>query len=171
MGSFGFSWVGLAFLLALFVPNIVWAAFAKPTDYNPDAEDRTLRVFERVGQIATTTLAVVTTGADPGSWTAWSWWLVAAVALLVAYEITWIRYFTSTRTAIDFTRNLLGIRVPLASLPVAAFLLLGVYERSFWLILAVAVLAVGHIGLHLQMATRARPPATTESGGADSASP
>lgn len=59
----------------------------------------------------------------------------------------------------DFYGSLLGIPLPLATLPVSAFVLLGVYGRLLPLIVAVAVLGVGHIGIHLQRARAlARPP-------------
>lgn len=154
ISEFGFSFVGLAFLLALFVPNLVWALAARPRDYDPSSENRVLGILERVGQVATTAAALLFADTNLKPWTPWSWWLIAAIALMVAYEAAWIRYFTSPRTMQDFTRSLLGIPVPLASLPVAAFLLLGVYGRVIWLIAAVVILGIGHIGIHLQHARK-----------------
>ena len=49
----------------------------------------------------------------------------------------------------DFTASLLGVPVAGASLPVAAFFLLGVYGRVIWMLPGAAVLGVGHIGIHL----------------------
>lgn len=69
---------------------------------------------------------------------------------MVAYEAGWIRYFTGRRTVRDFYRSLLGIPVSLATLPVAAFLLLGIYGHLLPLIAAVVVPGIGHIGIHLQ---------------------
>ena len=50
----------------------------------------------------------------------------------------------------DFYRPLFGIPVPGATLPVAAFLLLGIYGKVIWLIIASMILGIGHIGIHLQ---------------------
>lgn len=50
----------------------------------------------------------------------------------------------------DFTAPLLGIPVAGASLPVAAFFLLGVYGRAWWMLPGAAVLGIGHIGIHLE---------------------
>ena len=46
MGQFGFSYVGLVFLLALFIPNLFWTK-NKPKDYDPSGENRVLLAFER----------------------------------------------------------------------------------------------------------------------------
>ena len=50
----------------------------------------------------------------------------------------------------DFTAGLLGVPVAGATLSVLAFLLLGIYGKVVWLVLGVAILGVGHIGIHLQ---------------------
>ena len=49
----------------------------------------------------------------------------------------------------DFYSGLLGISLAGATLPVLAFLLLGVYGRLLWLVVPAALLGVGHIGVHL----------------------
>lgn len=45
--------------------------------------------------------------------------------------------------------SLLGIPVAGATLPVVAFLLLGIYGRNIFLIISTIVLGIGHIGIHL----------------------
>lgn len=75
--------------------------------------------------------------------------LLAAVVVMLFYEIWWIRYFVSNKTMNDFYSDFLGIPVAGATLPVMAFLLLSVYGRNFFLLFAVAILGVGHIGIHL----------------------
>ncbi|QAY68672.1 hypothetical protein [Xylanimonas protaetiae] len=148
MGDWGFSVVGAVFLAGLFVPNLLWAR-AKPTGYDPRGENRWLVALERVGQVATTASALVFANTNLRPWTAWSLWLVAAVALMVAYEACWVRYFRSPRTVRDFYRSAAGVPVPLASLPVAAFVLLGVSGRLPVLVGSALVLGVGHVGIHL----------------------
>ena len=44
MGRFGFSYIGLVFLLLLFIPNIFWAS-RKPQGYTSQNENRLLRCF------------------------------------------------------------------------------------------------------------------------------
>jgi hypothetical protein len=150
MGQFGFSSVGAAFLVALFVPNIIWAWAARPHGYDPGSENRMLQLVERVGQVLTVAAALLFSNTNLRPWSPWSWWLVVAVALMIAYEAGWIRYFAGPHRMRDFYRSLLGVPVPLATLPAAAFLLLGVYGRLLPLIGATLVLGIGHIGIHVQ---------------------
>ena len=49
----------------------------------------------------------------------------------------------------DFYRGFAGIPVAGATLPVAAFFLLGVYGRNLPMLLAAVILGIGHIGIHL----------------------
>lgn len=162
LGHFGFSFVGLAFLLALFVPNLVWAFAARPAGYDPSGERPVLQWCERIGQVLVVATALVFDDTNLRPWTGWSWWLVAAILLMAAYGAAWIRYFASAHTMTDFYRSLFGVPVPLAILPVAAFIALGVYGPALPLVLAAIVLGVGHIGIHLQhaMALRIRSTAS-----------
>ncbi len=150
MGHFGFSYVGLVFLLMLFVPNIVWARNI-PEGYSAEGENRVLGFFERVGEAAATCCALIFSDFNLRPWSPWCLWLAAAFALMALYELWWARYFRSKRTLMDFYGStVLGIPLPGAVLPVAAFLLLGVYGKVIWMILAAVILGIGHIGIHLQ---------------------
>lgn len=148
MGHFGFSYVGLAFLLLLFLPNLAWA-YAKPQGYSTEGESRFLRVLERAGEAACTVTVLIFEDFNPRPWTPWTLWLVAAVLLMGLYELWWLRYFLSEKRLEDFYGSFLGVPVAGASLPVAAFLLLGIYGRVVWLILSALALGVGHIGIHM----------------------
>lgn len=145
----GFSWLGALFLLALTVPNLLWTR-RKPRGYDPSREDCRLALLERVGQVWVTCGALLSRGVSLRPWSPWCWWLAGAAALMVLYEGWWIRYFRSSRTMADFTAPLLGIPVAGASLPVAAFFLLGIYGRAWWMLPGVVVLGIGHIGIHLE---------------------
>lgn len=104
---------------------------------------------ERVGQICVCVLILFTRNLRlPTEWSLWALWLMAAGGLMVLYLICWGRYFAGSGTARSFYGPVFGIPIPLATLPVAAVLLLGIYARSFWLILAGAVLGFGHVGIH-----------------------
>jgi pimeloyl-ACP methyl ester carboxylesterase len=49
----------------------------------------------------------------------------------------------------DFYSDFMGIPVAGATLPVCAFFLLGIYGSNVFLLIAVAILGIGHIGIHL----------------------
>ena len=57
--NFGFSPVGLLFLLMLFVPNIIWSK-NQPKDYEQysKSENRLLLAFERIGEVLVTVLSL-----------------------------------------------------------------------------------------------------------------
>lgn len=147
--SFGFSYIGAVFLVLLLVPNLLWTK-NQPQDYAPEKENRILLVLERAGQVLVSALSLVLAPLNLQVWTLWSWWLVAAGGLMVLYEVFWLRYFRGGHTLEDFYGNFLGVPVAGAALPVLAFFCLGLYARSLWLLLAVLILGVGHIGIHLQ---------------------
>ncbi|MFA5675794.1 MAG: hypothetical protein WDA65_04645 [Christensenellales bacterium] len=149
MGHFGFSYVGFIFLLMLTVPNLIWTKH-RPKGYDYREENKVLRIFEKTGQVCVTFTALVFTDLNIYRWSAWSFWLVAAAALMVMYECWWIRYFKSEKTLKDFYSGFCGVPVAGAALPVIAFFFLGVYGKVIWLMASVIVLGIGHIGIHLQ---------------------
>ena len=149
LGHFGFSYVGLAFLLLLFAPNLLWIG-RKPKGYAADGERSVFRVLERVGEVLGVCFALVFRDFNPRPWTTWSLWLVIACAWMALHELWWFRYFRSARELADFYASLFGIPVAGATLPVAAFLSLGLYGRVIWMVLAALILGVGHIGIHME---------------------
>ena len=148
--NFGFSYVGLIYLVMLMLPNIVWTKNL-PEDYEKYVvnENKVLLAFERIGEVLVSCIALIFSDFNLKPWTCWSWWLVAAFTLMVLYEIYWIRYFRSEKTMKDFYSSILGIPVAGATLPVLAFLLLAIYGKSIILGVAVIILGIGHIGIHL----------------------
>lgn len=147
---FGFSYVGLIYLAMLMIPNLIWAR-NKPRNYERYAgnENRVLLAFERTGEALVSAIALVFSDFNPRPWNAWCMWLVLSFVPMLLYEAFWIRYFRSERTMRDFYRGFAGIPVAGATLPVAAFFLLGVYGRNIPMLLATVILGIGHIGIHL----------------------
>ena len=147
---FGFSYIGLIFLLMLFIPNLFWSKH-KPENYDKYVknENKTLRIFAGAGQVLVTCIVLIFKDFNikTGSW--WIIWLMLSFVFMVLYEIYWIKYFKSKKTMQDFYSSLLGIPVAGASLPVIAFLLLAVYGKSIPLLIAVVILGIGHIGIHI----------------------
>lgn len=149
--NFGFSYIGLIFLAMLIIPNIIWTK-NQPADYEKYAanENKVLQIFERIGEALVTCCALIFSDFNIGKISPWSLWLAAAFALMILYEIYWVRYFKSEKTMADFYSSIVGIPVAGATLPVAAFLLLGVYGKNIFMIISVVILGIGHIGIHLQ---------------------
>lgn len=149
MGHLGFSHLGLIFLLMLVIPNVIWTKY-QPEGYDFHGENKVLLIFERVGQVLVTCTSLIFSDLNLHKWSLWSLWLLAAGVLMILYEGWWIRYFKSRKTLPDFYSSFLGIPVAGASLPVAAFFLLGVYGNVVWLMISAVILGIGHIGIHLQ---------------------
>ena len=148
---FGFSYVGLIFLVMLFVPNIIWAKH-QPQGYDRYAknENKILLAFERAGEVLVTAIVLIfrgfnVQGVEPGLV-----WLGVALILMIMYEAFWVRYFKSEMTMKDFYASLMGIPVAGATLPVIVVLLLAIYGRNPLLFAAGIILGIGHIGIHLQ---------------------
>ena len=161
---FGFSYIGLVWLLLLLVPNFLWTK-RKPANYERYAknENRVLSVLERAGEVIVTGVALIFSDFNPRlPLSLWSLWLLASLILMILYEVFWIRYFRSPRTMRDFYRGLIGIPVAGATLPVLAFALLAVYGGNPILLGGTAILGVGHLGIHLAHAKEAREEEKTQ---------
>lgn len=149
MIHFGFSYVGLLYLIMLFTPNIFWAKY-QPEGYEEVAkkENKFLQILERFGEIMNTMLVLIFADFNPRK-TYWSIWLVVSFLCMLLYEAYWIRYFKSERTLKDQYSSICKIPVAGATLPVIAFLLLGIYGNNILLIVSTVLLGIGHIGIHL----------------------
>ena len=112
-------------------------------------------MLERIGEVLVSAFALVFSDFNLRPRDAWCLWLILSFALMLLYEAFWIRYFKSGRTMSDFYRGFAGIPVAGATLPVAAFLLLGVYGKNIPMLLATIILGIGHIGIHLAHAKEA----------------
>ena len=139
--NFGFSFVGAVFLIMLFIPNIIWNSY-RPIGHSSEGENKILRIFEKIGQVSVVFFALFC-GND------FSLVVVISAILMILYEIYWIRYFRSNLTLKDMYGNLGIILVPGATLPVLAFLCLGIACYNPLLIISSIILGIGHIGIHL----------------------
>ena len=146
---FGFSYVGLIFLLLLFIPNILWTRNL-PKEYGKYAknENRVLLSLERAGEVLVSGLVLLFSDFNI-RWSVWLLWLLMALLLMLLYEGFWIRYFKSSRTMRDFYGDFWKIPVAGAVLPVAAVLCIAIYGGNPLLLFAGIILGIGHIGIHL----------------------
>lgn len=147
---FGFSYVGFIYLLMLFLPNLLWTK-NQPIDYDKYVanENRILLAFERIGEVLVCAIVLIFSDFNIHQIELRSLILLFSFLLMVLYEIYWVRYFKSPKTMQDFYSSLLGIPVAGATLPVLAFFLLGIYGKNLFLLAAVVILGIGHIGIHL----------------------
>ena len=153
----GFSYVGLIFLVMLFVPNLIWTRH-QPKDYAQYAknENKVLLALERTGEVLVSALVLIFRDFNVRGLSPWLLWLIAALLLMLLYEAFWLRYFRSEKTMDDFYGSFLGIPVAGATLPVAAALCIAVYGGNPFLLLAGIILGIGHIGVHLQHRSEVR---------------
>ena len=148
--NFGFSYIGLIFLLMLMIPNIIWSK-NKPKDYDKYAENenKILLIFERIGEISVSCISLIFSDFNINNLSVRSLFLIIAFLMMILYEVYWIRYFKSEKTMKDMYSSILGVPVAGATLPVLAFLLLGIYGKNLPLIISTVVLGIGHIGIHV----------------------
>lgn len=143
---FGFSYIGLLFILLLMVPNLFWTR-NQPMNYDKYVgnENKVLLVMERVGEVCVTTILLIF---KDFNYHGFSIWFFLAFFLMLLYEGYWIRYFRSKRTMKEFYASYCGIPLAGASLPVFASFFLSIYGRNPILSIASFVLGIGHIGIH-----------------------
>ncbi len=150
MFHFGFSYIGLIYLLMLFIPNGLWTKH-KPKGYDEYAknENKILLIFERVGEALTCACVLMFSDFNIRK-TYWAVWLAISFLFMIFYELYWVRYFKSNHEMKDFYSSFCMIPVAGATLPVIAFFLLGIYGSNVFLLVSVVILGIGHIGIHLQ---------------------
>ncbi len=95
-GHFGFSYVGLIFLLMLTIPNLIWTK-NQPSGYDFSNENKILLWLERIGQVLVSCTVLVFSDFNLHEWSLWSLWLIAAFMVMILYECWWLRYFRSKK--------------------------------------------------------------------------
>lgn len=149
MGKFGFSYIGLVYLMMLAIPNIIWTKHL-PKDYSSVNENKILASFEKIGQVLVSTVSLIFIDFNLKPFSLWYVWLFLSFFFMIMYELWWVRYFKSKQYLSDFYSSFLGIPVAGATLPIIAFFLLGIYGKNIFLILSIIILGIGHIGIHLE---------------------
>ena len=117
MGHFGFSYIGVLYLLMLFIPNLIWTR-RQPEGYDFRHEHKLLVWCERVGQVGVSCCALIFTDFNLRPLTPWSLWLALSFGLMLLYEGYWVRYFRSGQKLKDFYSSFCGVPLAGATLPV-----------------------------------------------------
>lgn len=83
---FGFSYIGLVFLLMLMIPNIIWSK-NKPKEYDRYVknENKVLLLFERIGEMLVTCLSLVFNDFNINKIS--SWIIILLIALFISVII------------------------------------------------------------------------------------
>ena len=144
----GISYIGIIWILALFIPNIIFIK-NRPADFDKlGAEDKILGILEKIGQVGITMISPISKNLNPQGFSAWTLLLIASAVCMALYEAWWIGYFRGEHTLEKLYSSFLGIPVAGAVLPVAAFGLLAIFGKSLQLGLFVIPLGIGHIGIN-----------------------
>ncbi|GAA2225685.1 hypothetical protein N1031_04395 [Herbiconiux moechotypicola] len=140
----GFSPIGLIVSLAVLAPNLLLLPF--PPRDQPAARriPPVLTWVERAGQGLCLVVPAIT---EPGA-VVW-WWAPVVAAALAGYCALWLRYLLRGRSHALLFEPVWRIPVPMALLPVVAFLATAAWLGNPWIALAAVVLAAGHIPISL----------------------
>lgn len=144
-----FSLIGAIYLMMLMIPNLIWTKH-QPDGYDPADEPKWLLWLERMGEISVSACALFLI--HDGTYGSLAWLILSMLCMLL-YELFWIRYFKDP-TLSRFYGSMFHIPLPGASLPLLAFLFYGIYTHHIALLMAVLIMAIGHLGIHLHHAKK-----------------
>ena len=136
----GFSPLGLIVSVAVLAPNLLMIRFPPRDDPEPVRVPVVLVVLERAGQALCLVVPAITT---PGA-VLW-WWSIPVALAVLGYAALWLRYLVRGRTTALLYAPVSRIPIPMALLPVVAFLAAAAWLADPWIALAAVVLAAGHI--------------------------
>ena len=153
-----FTLPGLLVALAVLAPNALLLVF-RPTTGIPRTTDAGLlfTILERAGQVGC--LVVLTMSGARGL----DGWLVGTLIVVAGYWALWARYLARRRFA-DLYAPLGPLPIPMAVLPVLAFGLAAAWAASWWLGIAVVLLAVGHLANSWTVYRQLSTPTATHPG-------
>ena len=136
------SIVGIVYLFMLFIPNMIWVKNT-PENYDSSHENKILLMFERFGEVLVCCFGVIMFRTMD-----WNIFVLVSFVFMLMYEGYWIQYFKSEKKLSDFYCSYLKIPLAGATLPVIAFLILGLSQGHWLLVFSTIILGIGHIGIH-----------------------
>lgn len=129
---------GLAFLVVIMIPNILYAIRHKEGFQNK-WQNKTVEMMEQIGRIGCFAFMIINI---PGTWFGWTSdeafavYLIADAVLVVLYCIIWI---------LCFHKNSMFRAIALSVIPSVVFLFSGIMSRSVMLIVSAVLFAPSHI--------------------------
>lgn len=136
----GFSPLGLAVGLAVLAPNLLLVWFPPRVPVPQAHVPRLLGWIERAGQALCLVVPAITSHGELVGW-----WALPVFVALAGYYALWARYLFTGRVGATLYRPWWVVPVPMAILPVVAFLSTAAWLSNPWIAIAATILAVGHI--------------------------
>lgn len=139
----GFSFIGLLIAIFIFFPNILFVIFP-PKNIPDNLKDAgyIFTLLERIGQVGC--LVILTMSNDNFKNISINIWFVLMAICIIFYYGLWIRYVIKGHEFSLAFKPLMFIPIPMAVFPVFAFGFAALWGKSIYLIVAVAILAIGH---------------------------
>ncbi|MFW9965350.1 MAG: hypothetical protein ACFFCX_17390 [Candidatus Sifarchaeia archaeon] len=139
---------GILIVAAILIPNLLWMAFPPTSvpihDEKPESQIKQIMTgIENLGRIACFVLPIFFEPEIAGVLEMVA--LVAMILSLAIYYTGWIRYFVRGREYKLLFQPLLRIPLPMAIAPIIYFIGAVVILHSLVLLVAVILLAVGHL--------------------------
>lgn len=134
---------GIFIPILVLIPNLIWMILPKAAVNAAKSEPLTLTIIENIGRLATLILPL---------FYAIQWQkkyailvlILMGIALLI-YYIAWGRYFINGGDPVWMSKPLLGIPLPLATAPIAFFMLSSYLLGSWWMLIASLLFGTAHI--------------------------
>lgn len=139
----GFSFIGLLIAIFIFFPNILFVIFP-PKNIPDNLKDAgyIFTLLERIGQVGC--LVILTMSNDNFKNISINIWFALMAICIIFYYGLWIRYVIKGHEFSLAFKPLMFIPIPMAVFPVFAFGFAALWGKSIYLIVAVAILAIGH---------------------------
>ncbi len=131
-------WYGLAFMVIIMIPNIVFAIKCKD-GFENKYRNKVVEAMEQIGRFGCFGFMCVNI---PGTW--FGWWSDEAFALYLVVDTVLALLYCGI-WAVCFRKNSLFRALALSILPSALFLFSGIMSRSILLILSAMLFAPTHI--------------------------
>jgi hypothetical protein len=139
----GFSYIGLAILLIIFAPNLLYIKYS-PKDIPGNMKDVSIlfTALERAGQAAFFIILILSKNNYQNIKV--NMWFVLMMLSIVIYYGLWIRYVVKGKYFSLLFSPLWIIPIPMAIFPVLAFGFAALLGKSIYLGITVVVFAIGH---------------------------